>query len=107
MLNAVLTVPGGDAGGHERIGWQAITRSFLQKVAEDSPYAVWILWGGKAQKTAKDMVPSHHDVLQCGHPSPLAYNQNRANGFKNCGHFKICNELLRAHDCKDIRWAET
>ncbi|NRA37228.1 MAG: uracil-DNA glycosylase [Planctomycetes bacterium] len=104
LLNAVLTVPAGDAAGHSRIGWQDITAGFLQQIAEHNPYVVWILWGAKAQKTAKGLMPDHHDVLQCGHPSPLAYNQNKPSGFKDCGHFKRCNHLLKEHGLSEIDW---
>mgnify|MGYP002227497419 CR=1 FL=1 len=49
LLNAILTVRGGEAASHRSLGWEMLTDSIIQAVSETAPHAVFMLWGNFAQ----------------------------------------------------------
>ncbi|GAA3308451.1 hypothetical protein GCM10020295_70520 [Streptomyces cinereospinus] len=55
LLNAVLTVRGGEANSHKGKGWEKFTDAVIRAVAERSDPAVFVLWGGlRAEEAAAD-----------------------------------------------------
>lgn len=44
LLNAILTVRGGEAASHRSLGWETLTDSIIRAVSETAPHAVFMLW---------------------------------------------------------------
>lgn len=100
LLNAVLTVRAGQANSHKDIGWEVFTDRVIELLNEREKPIVFLLWGANAKKKAQKVTNPKHKILTCAHPSPLsAYN-----GFWDCGHFKECNEFLKAIGETPIDW---
>lgn len=101
LLNAILTVRSGEAGSHQRKGWEKFTDAVIQKLSDDREHIVFLLWGGYAQKKGKKIDTVKHKVLTSGHPSPLS--ANRGYWFGN-RHFSSVNAYLREYNLKEINW---
>jgi uracil-DNA glycosylase len=100
LLNATLTVEAGQAGSHQKKGWEEFTDGIIKKLAEKREGLVFLLWGAYAQKKGEHIDRSKHLVLMAPHPSPLsAYN-----GFFGCRHFSKTNEYLISKGEKPIAW---
>ncbi len=98
LLNTALTVPAGDAGGHGRLGWQALTEQVLARLS-DSPRA-FLLWGKHAQSYEAYIKGDHHLILKSPHPSPLSAYR----GFFGSKPFGQINTWLASHGQKPIDW---
>ncbi len=107
LLNVILTVRSGEPMSHAKLGWQAFTQAVLRFVQAESPFIVFMLWGGKAQASAQPFIdPTRHAVLADQHPSPLAQNRlPPEQKFAANGHFAEANRLLVAHDRQPVNWA--
>ncbi len=100
LLNAVLTVRGGQAGSHRGKGWEILTDRIIEKLNERSEPVVFLLWGAYAKSKKALIKAPQHLVLTAAHPSPLsAYN-----GFFGCRHFSQTNEFLRSRGLPEIDW---
>jgi len=104
LLNNALTVEQGQAGSHQKKGWEAITDACVAAVAAGPFPCVFMLWGSHAQKKAA-RVPGLNDgrhlVLKAPHPSPLsAYN-----GWFGSGHFSKANAFLESVGRQAVDWA--
>ncbi len=100
LLNATLSVRAGQAGSHQKKGWETFTDAAIQKVATEKEHVVFILWGAYAQKKA-ELIPAHkHLILKSVHPSPLSASR----GFFGNKHFSSANEYLKQHGYKGINW---
>lgn len=103
LLNNALTVEAGQAGSHQKRGWEAITDAAVAAVAAKAEPCVFMLWGSHAKKKALSvpgLMESHHLVLTAPHPSPLSAYQ----GFFSCGHFSKANAFLVARGRGTIDW---
>lgn len=98
LLNAVLTVPAGDANGHKALGWQRLTAQVLGRIA-DAPRA-FLLWGKQAQAAAADIDGARHLKIETAHPSPLSARR----GFFGSRPFSRVNAWLRAQGHSPINW---
>lgn len=98
LLNTALTTPVGEAGGHLRLGWDALVRDILARI-DDQPRAL-LLWGKQAQKLARGMSPYHFRV-ETAHPSPLSARR----GFFSSRPFSRVNEWLDSRGAPPIEWA--
>jgi uracil-DNA glycosylase len=103
LLNATLTVEEGNAGSHQRQGWEVFTDAIIHRLAEQKSGLVFILWGNYAQKKGAFIDPSRHCVLRSVHPSPLSAHR----GFIGNGHFEKTNDYLKAHGNAAIDWSIT
>ncbi|MEE3999427.1 uracil-DNA glycosylase [Tenacibaculum sp. FZY0031] len=101
LLNATLTVRAGEAGSHQKQGWEQFTDAVIQKISEEKENVVFLLWGGFAKKKAKLIDKNKHHILTSGHPSPLS--ANRGYWFEN-KHFSKTNNFLQSIDSATIRW---
>lgn len=101
LLNTALTVPKGQAKGHARLGWSALTRDVL-RVLSDRPRA-FVLWGGPAQGFARDITGADHLIVQSAHPSPLSAYR----GFFGSRPFSRVNDWLKTQGQTPIDWSET
>lgn len=98
LLNRVLTVPAGDAGGHRRRGWETVTHTAIEAIAAREKPLVAILWGADAIKL-EPLLNSHH-VITSAHPSPLSARR----GFFNSRPFSRANEFLTRTGQDPIDW---
>jgi uracil-DNA glycosylase len=98
LLNTTLTVEDGAAASHAGRGWESLTASLLQAVAERRQAAVYLLWGAHAQRF-EPLIAAHagapHDtlVLKSNHPSPLSARRPPV-PFVGNGHFGAANAFL-------------
>ena len=100
LLNTALTVPARGAGGHGRLGWQALTRQVLARLS-DRPRA-FILWGGHAQSFRDAITGAEHLVLAAPHPSPLSARR----GFFGSRPFSSVNNWLTSRGERPVEWAD-
>ena len=100
MLNAVLTVRAHTANSHKGKGWETFTDSVLRAVSACSEPAIFVLWGGYAQKKLPLIDSARHTVIQSAHPSPLSAR----NGFFGSRPFSRINAALRGYGQPEIDW---
>lgn len=103
LLNAVLSVESGKANSHSGIGWESLTTSLLQSVADshETTPLVFLAWGRYAQNViGKLTLRPHHVVLSSAHPSPLSAH----NGFFGSKPFSAVNTALAVGGVAPIRW---
>jgi len=101
LLNATLTVRSGEAGSHQKKGWEKFTDAVIQKLSDEREHLVFLLWGGFAQRKGKKINAAKHKVFTSGHPSPLSANRGYWFGNK---HFSLTNTYLKDHNLKEISW---
>ena len=105
LLNAVLSVPIGQANAHRGRGWEALTDAAIRAVNAQPHPVVFILWGAHAQAKAAliDDVSQggRHLVLVSPHPSPLSARK----GFFGSRPFSRANAFLVEHGRPPIDWA--
>ncbi|MER3499163.1 MAG: uracil-DNA glycosylase [Chitinophagaceae bacterium] len=100
LLNASLTVRGGEPMSHAKIGWAQFTDTVIKKISDLKEHVVFMLWGRFAQEKAKLIDESKHLILKAAHPSPLSIS-----GFLGCRHFSKANEFLVKHGIDPIDWS--
>lgn len=101
LLNATLTVRAGQAGSHQKHGWEQFTDAVIEKLNSEKDGLVFLLWGTYAQNKGKYIDQSKHLVLKSKHPSPLSANFGGWFGQK---HFSTCNEYLVQQGKSPISW---
>lgn len=101
LLNDVLTVKAGQAGSHQKLGWEQFTENVISFLSNEKSSLVFMLWGNHAQKKGKNIDRSKHLVLISGHPSPMSANQGKWFGNK---HFSQANDYLVLHGKMPINW---
>ncbi len=99
LLNASLTVNGGEPNSHAKCGWQTFTDAVIKKISDEKTGIVFILWGRFAQEKANLIDSSKHFVLKSAHPSPFSVTQ-----FYGCKHFSKTNEILGKEGKEPIDW---
>ena len=99
LLNAVLTVRGGEAASHGKIGWQEFTDAVIRHISDNCEGVVFMLWGNFARGKKELIDSSKHYVLEAAHPSPLARG-----AFFGCRHFSKTNEILVSQGKTPIDW---
>lgn len=100
LLNATLTVRAGQAGSHQKKGWEEFTDSVIMKLSEERSNIVFLLWGRYAQAKTGLIDPTSHLILKAAHPSPFSAH----NGFFGCRHFSKANEYLIRNKKDPINW---
>jgi len=101
LLNATLTVREGEAGSHQKKGWETFTDAVIQAISTKKEKMIFLLWGGYAKKKAKYIDRTKHHVLECGHPSPLSANRGYWFGNKQ---FSKTNFLLEQAGQVPLEW---
>lgn len=99
LLNAALSVPAGQPGGHAKLGWDRLTAQVLDR-ASRRPIA-FVLWGRPAQSHARFIRPGDHLVHESAHPSPLA----AARGFFGSRPFSKVNAWLAGRGEAPVDWS--
>lgn len=100
LLNATLTVGQGQAGSHQRRGWEEFTDAAIRALATEREHIVFLLWGAYAGKKADFIDAQRHLVLRSAHPSPLSASR----GFFGNHHFELCNDYLIRTGQTPISW---
>lgn len=100
LLNATLTVRGGQAGSHQNKGWERFTDAVVKVLSDQKEDLVFLLWGNYAQKKGQVINRTKHLVLETVHPSPLSAHA----GFFGCRHFSQTNVYLMLHGKDPINW---
>lgn len=100
LLNSVLTVVQGQAGAHQKKGWETFTDRVIETVNREREGVVFLLWGSYAKKKGQHIDRNRHLVLEGPHPSPLSAYR----GFFGCKHFSRANEWFRKQGLEPINW---
>lgn len=101
LLNAVLTVERGQAGAHQKKGWERFTDVVIRTLNAERDGLVFLLWGGYALQKGSIIDRERHCVLTAPHPSPLSAHR----GFLGCGHFSKANEYLASRGAAVVDWS--
>ena len=99
LLNRVLSVRPGIAGSHRHLGWEAFTNHVIARLAHDSTYRVFCLWGSDARQM-NVLIPEGQGIIECVHPSPLSAYR----GFFGSRPFTTMNRLLTSHGQSELDW---
>lgn len=99
LLNAILTVEAGNAGSHQKSGWQFFTDAVIKRLSNEREHLVFMLWGNFAKQKSIYIDKNKHLVLNAAHPSPLA-----GNAFSGCKHFSQANDYLIKNGIAPIDW---
>ncbi|QNQ82537.1 uracil-DNA glycosylase [Lactobacillus sp. PV037] len=99
LLNSVLTVPYGNANGHQGKGWEAVTDEAIKALSKRGN-VVFILWGRFAQNKIPLIDTSKNIIIKSPHPSPFSANR----GFFGSRPFSRCNEALIKMGQTPIDW---
>lgn len=100
LLNATLTVVGGQAGAHQGKGWERFTDAAIKYLSDNKKNLVFLLWGNYAQEKGAQIDRQKHFVLQSPHPSPFSADR----GFFGCRHFSKANTYLLMHGMSPVDW---
>jgi uracil-DNA glycosylase len=106
LLNASLTVEAGKPASHAKMGWEAVTDSIIECVANAPQPKVFLLWGAHAQNKRSILAASTGGpmlVLTANHPSPLSARRPPV-PFIGCGHFRQANEWLSKQGAMPVKW---
>jgi len=103
LLNSILTVLPGQAGSHQKQGWESFTDAVIREVSEKSENVVFILWGRYAQDKGSVIDSEKHLIIKSVHPSPLSSHR----GFFGSRPFSQANEYLEWHEKGAIDWIGT
>lgn len=101
LLNTVLTVAAGNAGSHQKRGWETFTDAVIRAVSNQLQPVVFILWGNHAQKKADLIDSQRHHIITSAHPSPLSARR----GFFGSRPFSRANAFLLASGRQPVNWA--
>jgi uracil-DNA glycosylase len=106
LLNTLLTVPEGQAGGHRGWGWEGLTGEVL--AALDPAPRAFLLWGRDARDAALPrLTPGRHLMLVASHPSGMSRLRplGDAPAFADARPFSAVNAWLTARGEPPIDWA--
>jgi len=101
LLNTVLTVPAGRAGGHAGWGWERFTDAVIRSLAAAAAPSVVLLWGRHARAKAPLLGGSGHIVIETAHPSPLSARR----GFLGSSCFSRANRALADRGRDPLDWS--
>jgi uracil-DNA glycosylase len=99
LLNAVLTVRGGQPNSHKDHGWEQFTDAVIKALDARTKPVVFALWGAYAQKKAKMIKGEQNRIVKAAHPSPLS-----AAKFLGSKPFSAINEALEEVGQESIDW---
>ena len=100
LLNSTLTVRAGQAGSHQKKGWEQFTNTIISKLSIDRQGLVFLLWGAYARAKKELIDQSVHFILESAHPSPFSAHT----GFLGSKQFSKTNELLLSVNKTPIDW---
>jgi uracil-DNA glycosylase len=92
LLNTVLTVREGEAGSHQKRGWERLTDQAIRALSSRQRPLVFALWGKPAQQKRALVDETRHKVVVAAHPSPLSAHR----GFLGARPFSAIQAALTA-----------
>lgn len=101
LLNAYLTVRGGEPLSHNREEYDHFFNDVMKYLDSLPQPIVFMLWGNFAKRYRPYIQNKNRLVLVSAHPSPMA--ANRGGWFKE-HQFSQANDYLLAHDVEPIDW---
>lgn len=101
LLNAYLTVRGGEPLSHRRDEYDHFFIDVMKYLDSLQQPIVFMLWGTFAKKMIPLIQSRNRLILLSSHPSPMA--ANRGGWFKN-HHFSKANDYLLEHGVEPIDW---
>ena len=106
LLNSVLTVPEGKAGGHQKKGWETFTNAAINAINERCPHVVFLSWGKFAHGVCETIDTSRHFVIKTSHPSPLGVTKVGKDfvAFNGSGCFSKANRWLMEQHIAPVDW---
>lgn len=108
LLNSSLTTVRGQAGAHNKIGWDQFTGYTLMRLALNKKPKVFMLWGKDAKQIGERYVfpydnAKNHLILTAVHPAAELYGDGTYK-FQGCGHFRKANTFLGDNNRGRIKW---
>lgn len=100
LLNATLTVRKGEAGSHQKKGWEEFTDNVINLISNKKENLVFILWGAYAQKKEILIDNTKHYIIKSPHPSPFSADR----GFFGSRPFSKANAYLQEKGLTQIDW---
>lgn len=100
LLNTSLTVRGGEANSHRKIGWEIFTDHLIGLLNVRIEPVIFILWGNNARGKKKIINTDRHYIIESVHPSPLAASR----GFFGSKPFSKTNNILKKLGESPIDW---
>jgi len=100
LLNSTLSVRSGEAGSHQKKGWETFTDEVIKIISNQKKNVVFILWGSFAQKKEIFIDSKKHYIIKAPHPSPLSSYR----GFFGSKPFSKTNEYLNENGIDEIIW---
>ncbi|NMM50596.1 uracil-DNA glycosylase [Marinigracilibium pacificum] len=100
LLNATLTVRAGQAGSHQKKGWEIFTDSTIEELGKKYSGIAFVLWGSYASKKESLIDQEKHLVIKSAHPSPLSAHR----GFFDSKPFSKVNSYLISQGREPIEW---
>lgn len=101
LLNSTLTVRAGEAGSHQKKGWETFTDTVIKCISDQKQDVVFMLWGKYAQDKGAVIDSAKHFILKAKHPSPMAANYG---GWFGTKHFSQANDYLVSKGLEPIKW---
>jgi len=101
LLNTTMTVRGGQAGSHQKKGWETFTNEVIRAVSAKEEMVAFVLWGSAARRKKELIDTSRHFVVESAHPSPLAAHR----GFFGSRPFSRINDALVAAGREPVDWS--
>ena len=101
LLNSTLTVRAGEAGSHQKKGWETFTDTVIKCISDQKQDVVFMLWGKYAQDKGAVIDSTKHFILKAKHPSPMAANYG---GWFGTKHFSQANDYLVSKGLEPIKW---
>ena len=101
LLNSTLTVRAGEAGSHQKKGWETFTDVVIKCISDQKQDVVFMLWGKYAQDKGAVIDSAKHFILKAKHPSPMAANYG---GWFGTKHFSQANDYLVSKGLEPIKW---
>eukprot|EP01087_Luapelamoeba_hula_P015715 TRINITY_DN4724_c0_g1_i3.p1 TRINITY_DN4724_c0_g1~~TRINITY_DN4724_c0_g1_i3.p1 ORF type:complete len:565 (+),score=58.64 TRINITY_DN4724_c0_g1_i3:22-1716(+) len=101
LLNATLTVRGGQPNSHSGKGWEQLTDHAITALSEQKAGLVFMLWGNDAKSKESLIDKNRHLILTATHPSPRSADR----GFFGCKHFSQATTYLREQCLGEVSWA--
>ena len=101
LLNSTLTVRAGEAGSHQKKGWETFTDTVIKCISDQKQDVVFMLWGKYAQDKGAVIDSTKHFILKAKHPSPMAANYG---GWFGTKHFSQANDYLISKGLEPIKW---
>ena len=90
---------------HAGKGWEKLTDTIIQTIADQSSPTVFLLWGKPAQNKKQLIVQGKGKnlILESNHPSPLSANRPPV-PFLGNNHFVSANSWLEENGVTRINW---